>query len=170
MVVSLGGDTPAYCIVGFAALSMHPPELAKVEIRGRPRSEDGLVMAWSPVPPPADSKRKWFDLQTTRGWIETVGALVTVLGSAVGIYLQVFPKEEPAKKPETAGITFNAPVNMQGTGTNVVGSQNVMINITGYTIEQHEHRLRAREQELREAFQATLGQSEERRHTIEREL
>jgi hypothetical protein len=32
MVVSLGGDTPAYCIVGFAALSMHPPELAKVEL------------------------------------------------------------------------------------------------------------------------------------------
>jgi hypothetical protein len=128
------------------------------------------ILAQSPITPPVDGKRKWFDLQTTRGWIETVGALVTVLGSAVGIYLQVFPKEEPAKKPETAGITFNAPVNMQGTGTNVVGSQNVMINITGYTIEQHEHRLRAREQELREAFQATLGQSEERRHTIEREL
>jgi hypothetical protein len=130
-------------------------------------TEGGQVVAQSPVTPPVDGKRKWFDLQTTRGWIETVGALVTVLGSAVGIYLQVFPKEEPAKKPETAGITFNAPVNMQGTGTNVVGSQNVMINITGYTIEQHEHRLRAREQELREAFQATLGQSEERRHTIE---
>ena len=60
-------------------------------------------------------------------------------------------------------------MNVQGGGTNVVGSQHVTVNI-GYTIEQHEQRLRAREQELREAFQATLGQSEERRHTIEREL
>jgi tetratricopeptide (TPR) repeat protein len=55
-------------------------------------------------------------------------------------------------------------------GTNVIGSQNVTLNITGYTVEQHEQRLKAREQELREAFQATLGQSEERRKTVEREL
>jgi tetratricopeptide (TPR) repeat protein len=103
-----------------------------------------------------------------------VGALVTILGSAVGVYLQAFPKEEPAKKPETAGITFNAPVNVQGTGTNVVGSQNVTINqiTTGYPIEEFKQSLKARDQELREelreAYQS-LGQSEERRKTIELE-
>jgi hypothetical protein len=42
--------------------------------------------------------------------------------------------------------------------------------INGYTIEQHEQRPKAREQELRELFQATLGQSEERRKTVELEL
>jgi tetratricopeptide (TPR) repeat protein len=42
--------------------------------------------------------------------------------------------------------------------------------ITGYPIELHERKLKEREQELRELFQATLGQSEERRKTIELEL
>jgi hypothetical protein len=42
--------------------------------------------------------------------------------------------------------------------------------INGYAIEQHEQRLKAREQELRELFQASRGQSEERRKTVELEL
>jgi tetratricopeptide (TPR) repeat protein len=42
--------------------------------------------------------------------------------------------------------------------------------IIGYTIEQHEQRLKVREQELRELHQAQLGQSEELRKTIELEL
>ncbi len=61
------------------------------------------------------TKRKWFDLKTTKGWIEAAGALVAVLGGAIGFYLQVFPKE-PDKQP-TAAIAFNVPMNVQGSGT-----------------------------------------------------
>ena len=46
----------------------------------------------------------------------------------------------------------------------------VSIQFPGYTIEQHEERLKKRESELRAEFQAAQGQSEERRKTIEREL
>ena len=48
------------------------------------------------------TKRKWFDLKTTKGWIEAAGALVAVLGGAIGFYLQVFPKE-PDKPDEPHG-------------------------------------------------------------------
>jgi tetratricopeptide (TPR) repeat protein len=113
--------------------------------------------------------RQWFDLTTTRGWIETAGALVTVIGSAIGIYLQLHPKKEADKKPEIGAITVSAPVTAQN-GAVVMGSHQQVTVITGYTIEQHEQRLKGREQELRELFQATLGQSEARRQVIEREL
>ena len=42
---------------------------------------------------PVHGSRKWFDLQTTRGWAEAVGAFVTIIGSAVGVYLQLFPNK-----------------------------------------------------------------------------
>src|SRR3954451_2955510 len=99
-----------------------------------------------------------------------LGVFVTVVGSAVGVYLQLFPNKEPDKKPEVAGITISGTVTAQNNSPVVIGSPHTTIQITGYTIEQHEQRLKAREQELREVFQATLGQSEERRKTIEREF
>jgi hypothetical protein len=113
------------------------------------------------------NRHKWFDLQSFRGWVEAVGALVTVIGGAVGIYHQVFSaKDDPSKTTANPAIVISAPV----TGMNVVGSQNVIQMIQGYTIEQHEERLKVRENELRADFQAAQGQSEERRKAIEREL
>ena len=97
-----------------------------------------------------------------------LGAFVAVVGSAVGIYLQLFPKKEPDKPG--AAITISGTVTAQNNSPVVIGSPHATIQITGYTIEQHEQALKVREQELREAFQATLGQSEEHRKSIEREL
>jgi hypothetical protein len=116
------------------------------------------------------NKHKWFDLQTFRGWVEAVGALVTVIGGAVGIYLQVFSaKDDSGKNRANQTTMISAPVSAVN-GAVVVGSQNVSIQFPGYTIEQHEQRLKAKESELRAEFQAAQGQSEERRKAIEREL
>jgi tetratricopeptide (TPR) repeat protein len=62
------------------------------------------------------------------------------------------------------------PVRADNGSVAVGGNVSNSTIIIGYTIEQHEQRLKAREQELRELHQAQLGQSEERRKTVEREL
>src|SRR4051812_32644509 len=57
-----------------------------------------------------------------------------------------------------------------------VGRDNINSPITitqiiqGYTIEQHEARLKAREEELKASFQVDLGRSDEQRRAAEREL
>jgi len=106
--------------------------------------------------------------RSPKGWIEAAGALVAVFGGAIGFYLQVLPTEpdKPDRNP-VAAIALNL-----GRGTNVVGSQHDMVDQTaiGYTVEQYEHSLKAREQELREAAKPESGKSEEQRKAIERQL
>ncbi len=95
-------------------------------------------------------KKKLFDLATVRGWIEAGGALVGVVAAAVGVYLQLFPASKPSSPSRPA--TAVPSVMQSGTG-NVVGDGNtVMIDITGYTIEQHEARLKRQEEALRAEF------------------
>ena len=112
---------------------------------------------------PEAKKKKLFDLATIRGWIEAGGALVGVVGAAVGIYLQVAPVKKPsAPKPAEAPAPS---VTQTGTG-NVYGDGNtVTIDITGYTIEQHEARLKQQEETLRAQFDtasaAGSGRSDE---------
>ena len=110
------------------------------------------------------NKRKWFDLQSFRGWVEAVGALVTVIGGAVAIYFQVFPVAPVVSSPPAAVAATT--VDQRG-GVNVVGSQN-LIQI-GYTFEQYEAQQKGRQDELRGAYEAQ-GQSEERRKELESKL
>ena len=100
---------------------------------------------------PAAKKKKLFDLATVRGWIEAGGAFVGVVGAAVGIYLQLAPVKKPsAPKSEPPPVPS---VTQTGTG-NVYGDGNtVTIDITGYTIEQHEARLKQQEETLRTEFE-----------------
>ena len=59
---------------------------------------------------PEAKKKKLFDLATVRGWIEAGGALVGVVGAAVGIYLQVAPVKKPsAPKPAEAPLAKTRP-------------------------------------------------------------
>lgn len=112
--------------------------------------------------------RKWFDLKTVRGWIAAAGALVAVIAAAVGVYLQLYPAKSPG--PKHSEVTVTAPVTQTGTG-NVIGSGNVVI-ITGdgYTVEQHEERLKIRETELKVEFKLTFETATEDRKAVEQEL
>ena len=69
-------------------------------------------MSQSDAAPPAAGGRKWFDLHTTRGWIETAGALVVVLGGMMGLYFQAFPRDEP--KPQQQPLIFT--IHVSGAG------------------------------------------------------
>jgi hypothetical protein len=125
-------------------------------------------MVKRPVGSPVKSNRKGFDLNTVRGWIETAGAAVAVIGAAVGVYLQLVPPKLDTKpKPtENAGINISGSVTQTGT-VNVIGNT---INITGYTIEQHEARLKQQAEELKASFATQISLSEEQRQAREREL
>src|SRR3954453_14968555 len=100
-----GGPLPA-------AQRSIPSEPAFPATLDGPASTQHVVQ--SHAKPPVAGKRKWFDLQTARGWIEALGVFVTVVGSAVGVYLQLFPNKEPDKKPEAAGITISGTCTARG--------------------------------------------------------
>jgi tetratricopeptide (TPR) repeat protein len=85
----------------------------------------------------------------------------------LGLLALVFLASQGERSPAYAQ---QPPVRADDGSVAVGGNVSNSTIIIGYTIEQHEQRLKAREQELREVFQATLGQSEERRKTIELEL
>src|SRR5947209_18116322 len=74
----------------------------------------------------------------------------------------------------TSGEIYGQEPRVSAPGGVAVGRDNVnspiTINIQGYTIEQHEARLKAREEELKASFESKLGGSEEQRRAVEREL
>ena len=118
-------------------------------------------MAKSKKRPTKTANRKWFDLKTARGWVETACALVGIIIAAVGVYLQHYSATQP-------GVAVTAPVTQTGTG-NIIGSGNV-VSITGYTVEQHEERLKKRETELHSEFKLTLETATKDRKAVEQEL
>ena len=79
---------------------------------------------------PVNNKHRWFNLQTTRGLIEALGAFVAVVGSAVGVYLQLFPKKGPDKTPEVPVISIPGTITAQNNSPVVIGSPHTTIQIT----------------------------------------
>jgi len=57
----------------------------------------------------------WFNLTTVRGWIETTGAGVGVIGACLGLYLQLFPPSPVSSVENPAPGT-----NQSGPGTNII--------------------------------------------------
>ena len=118
------------------------------------------------------NSRKWFDFHTVRGWVETAGAAVAVFAAGVTVYLQLFPGNPPEQKaaPQPASVNISGQVTQSGSG-NVIGSGNtVTIQITGYTVEQHEERLKRREAELRTEFERTSKKKTAAKVAAESEL
>lgn len=133
-------------------------DVTEPDDKGRDSGPDG----------PATKKKKLFDLATVRGWIEAGGALVGVVGAAVGIYLQIAPVKKPSSpKPAAQAVPS---VTQSGTG-NVYGDGNtVTIDITGYTIEQHEARLRQQEETLTAQFETASAAGSGRQDELTRAL
>ncbi len=122
---------------------------------------------------PADiTDRTMFDLQTTRGWIETVGVAVGVIGAVVTIYFQLFPAKPPLDTDHktVAHPGINIPGTVTQTGTvNVIGSGNT-VYVINYTVPQEENRWKKREAELRAEIKLITKNTAEDRTALEQEL
>jgi tetratricopeptide (TPR) repeat protein len=134
----------------------------------------------------------WFNLKTWRGWTLTAGVLVIGASSLGGTYwliqaddqqtrnseaarlgspeaaaLQSGRAQEPDTNPHGVGVVNHGPAPAQTDQS--VGPQPILVQVS-YSIEQHKQRLEAREQELRDAIQASPQGPYERRGENHREL
>ena len=115
--------------------------------------------------------RRRFDLQTVRGWGETVGVFVATVGAIVTIYFQVFSNgsNEGSRQSESQStIDVSGKIVQKGTG-NIIGSGNNITIIT-YTDELYVKRLKKREAELILKFEQSEKQAIELRTSLEQEL
>src|SRR5215207_9479129 len=93
------------------------------------------------------------------GWSALTTAML--VGSALAVYVQAFPRQ-PDRKTEAGGTSTGGHIPARTSGAGETGVQPIA--------EHPEQRLTAREQDFEEALQTTLGQSEDCRTALEREL